>query len=49
MYRVFGKEYLDSIFVEVRSPDLIADTQDAITKLIIKQHRLSKITKTLFR
>ena len=49
MYRVFGKEYLDSIFVEVRSPDLIADTQDAITKLIIKQHRLSKDNEDTFQ
>ncbi|MBU3896304.1 ABC transporter permease, partial [Patescibacteria group bacterium] len=49
MYRVFGKEYLDSIFVEVKSPDLIADTQDAITKLIIKQHRLSKDNEDSFQ
>ncbi|MDP2942156.1 MAG: ABC transporter permease, partial [Candidatus Omnitrophota bacterium] len=49
MYRVFGKEYIDSIFVEVRSPDLIEDTQDAITKLIIKQHRLSKDNEDTFQ
>ncbi len=49
MYRVFGKEYLDSIFVEVRSPDAIADTQEAITKLIIKQHRLTKDREDTFQ
>ncbi|MDP2942334.1 MAG: ABC transporter permease, partial [Candidatus Omnitrophota bacterium] len=49
MYRVFGKEYIDSIFVEVRSPDMIEDTQDAITKLIIKQHRLSKDNEDTFQ
>jgi len=40
MYRVFGKEYLDSISVEATSPDAIASVQDSITKIIIKQHHL---------
>jgi len=40
MYRVFGKEYLDSISVEAASPDAIASAQDSITKIIIKQHHL---------
>jgi len=40
MYRVFGKEYLDSISVEAASPDAIASVQDSITKIIIKQHHL---------
>ena len=43
MYRVFGKEYIDSISVEAVSPDTIDAVQDAISKLIIKQHHL--ITK----
>ncbi|MDD5236848.1 MAG: FtsX-like permease family protein, partial [Candidatus Omnitrophica bacterium] len=43
MFRVFGKEYLDSISVEANTPADIQETQDAITKIIIKQHRL--ITK----
>ena len=43
MYRVFGKEYLDSISVEATSPEAIAKAQDAISKIIIKQHHL--ITK----
>ena len=41
MYRVFGKEYLDSISVEAASPDVIVSVQDFITKIIIKQHHLA--------
>jgi len=40
MYRVFGKEYLDSISVEATGPDKISSTQDSISKIIIKQHHL---------
>jgi macrolide transport system ATP-binding/permease protein len=40
MYRVFGKEYLDSISVEATGPDKITVAQDAISKIIIKQHHL---------
>jgi len=40
MYRVFGKDYLDSIFVEATSPDVISKAQDDITNIIIKQHHL---------
>lgn len=40
MYRVFGKEYIDSISVEAVGPDVLDAAQDAISKLIIKQHRL---------
>jgi len=40
MYRVFGKEYLDSISVEADGPDVVEEAQDAISGLIIKQHRL---------
>ncbi|MBU2258338.1 MAG: ABC transporter permease, partial [Candidatus Omnitrophica bacterium] len=42
MLRVFGKEYVDSIYVEVKSPGLIERAQEAISSLIIKQHRLNK-------
>jgi len=41
MFRVFGKEYVDTIYVEAKSPDLIAAAQEAISALIIKQHRLT--------
>ncbi len=40
MYRVFGKDYLDSISVEATSPDAIAKIQDDISNIIIKQHHL---------
>ncbi len=40
MYRVFGKDYFDAISVEAVSPDAVDGVQDAITKIIIKQHHL---------
>ncbi|MCX5696824.1 MAG: ABC transporter permease [Candidatus Omnitrophica bacterium] len=40
MYRVFGKEYIDSISVEAASPGIMDAAQDEITKLIIKLHHL---------
>jgi macrolide transport system ATP-binding/permease protein len=40
MYRVFGKEYLDSISVEATGPGVITATEDSISKIIIKQHHL---------
>jgi macrolide transport system ATP-binding/permease protein len=43
MYRVFGKQYVDSIYVEATGPDTIDAAQEEISKIIIKQHRL--ITK----
>ena len=41
MYRVFGKEYLDSISVETISAGAITQTQEEISKIIIKQHHLA--------
>ncbi len=40
MYRVFGKQYVDSIYVEATGPDTIDAAQEEISKIIIKQHRL---------
>ena len=40
MYRVLGKDYLDRIYVEVESPEAIERTTEAITALIMKNHRL---------
>jgi macrolide transport system ATP-binding/permease protein len=40
MYRVFGKQYVDSIYVEATSPDTVDAAEEAVNKLIIKQHRL---------
>jgi macrolide transport system ATP-binding/permease protein len=41
MYRVLGKEYIDSLYVEAKGPDLIDAAQEAISQLIIKLHHLS--------
>ncbi len=41
MYRVFGKQYIDSIYVEVKDVGLINAAQDAIGEVIIKEHRLA--------
>jgi macrolide transport system ATP-binding/permease protein len=41
MFRVFGKEYVDTIYVEAKTPDSIEAAQAALSKLIIKQHRLN--------
>jgi macrolide transport system ATP-binding/permease protein len=42
MYRLLGKEYVDSIDVEVRSPELMPTVENAIRELIIKRHRLGE-------
>ena len=42
MYRVLGKDYLSSIFVEVASPSLIEPAKAAVSELILKRHRLKK-------
>ncbi|MCX5668756.1 MAG: ABC transporter permease [Candidatus Omnitrophica bacterium] len=41
MFRVFGKEYVDTIYVEAKNPGSIEAAQAAISELIIKQHRLN--------
>ena len=40
MYRVLGKDYLNSIYVEVRSAEGIDDAKQAVADLIVKNHRL---------
>ncbi len=49
MFRVFGKQYLDAIFVEARSPAAIDPAQELISKIIIKQHHLSKDEEDSFQ
>ncbi|MDP2905720.1 MAG: ABC transporter permease [Candidatus Omnitrophota bacterium] len=49
MYRVFGKQYIDSVFVEARGPDLLDAAQESIAKIIIKQHHLSKDEEDSFQ
>jgi len=40
MFRVFGKDYVDTIYVEAKNPESIDAAQTALSELIIKQHRL---------
>ncbi|MDD2702717.1 MAG: FtsX-like permease family protein, partial [Candidatus Omnitrophica bacterium] len=40
MYRVLGKQYIDSIYVEAKGVDLVDSAQEAVSAFIIKQHRL---------
>jgi len=49
MYRVFGKQYIDCIFVEAVGPDLLDAAQESIAKMIIKQHHLSKDEEDSFQ
>jgi len=49
MYRVFGKQYIDSISVEAKSPDLIDPAQKLISDTIIKKHRLNKDEEDSFQ
>ena len=42
MYRLFGKQYIDVIYVEARGPQYLEAAQEAVSEVIIKQHRLRK-------
>ncbi len=42
MYRLLGKEYLDSIYVEVKEAKSLAQTQEELGRLIRQAHRLKK-------
>jgi macrolide transport system ATP-binding/permease protein len=48
MYRVLGKQYADTVDAEVRDPALMDEAQDAISKLIIKRHKLTKENEDTF-
>ena len=41
MYRLMGKQYIDQIYVEAATPELIDTAQGEITKTLIKQHHIS--------
>ncbi|MCM8813584.1 MAG: ABC transporter permease, partial [Candidatus Omnitrophica bacterium] len=41
MYRLMGKQYVDSIYVEAAGAELINAAQEAVSGLIIKRHRLA--------
>lgn len=42
MYRLLGKQYIDSIDVEVSDIESMDDAQEAIKELITRRHRLTK-------
>ncbi len=48
MYRVLGKDYLNSIYVEVKEPGLIDEAQKEIRQTIIERHRLYKDNEDAF-
>ena len=41
MYRVLGKEYIDSIFVEAKSPEMVDPLQDSLNQVLVKTHRIN--------
>ncbi|MDD3297125.1 MAG: ABC transporter permease [Candidatus Omnitrophica bacterium] len=41
MYRVLGKDYLDSIYVEAKDSESLEEAKTEIKRLIIKRHRLN--------
>jgi macrolide transport system ATP-binding/permease protein len=49
MYRVLGKEYIDSLYVEAKGPDLIDAAQKAVSEVIIKEHHLNKSEEDTFQ
>lgn len=49
MYRVFGKQYIDAIFVEAAGPDVLDLAQEELTRMIIKTHRLDKNDEDTFQ
>lgn len=40
MYRLFGKDYVDSVDIEVVSPDKLDTVQDSIKEVLNKRHRV---------
>jgi macrolide transport system ATP-binding/permease protein len=48
MRRLLGKDYVDSIDVEIGSPDALDESQEAIRQLIIRQHRLPAAREETF-
>ncbi len=41
MYRLLGKEYIDSVYVEGASSDALDKIQDDVTQLLLRRHHLS--------
>lgn len=48
MYRLLGKQYIDSIDIEVSDPSAMDSVEDAVKELIIKRHRLTEQAEDSF-
>ena len=49
MYRLLGKQYVDSIFVEAHAPEMLEPLTGSLEQLIIKQHRLREEDEDSFQ
>lgn len=49
MFRLMGKQYVDSIDAEVKDSTLMDQAQDSIKKIVIKRHHLSKENEDSFQ
>lgn len=49
MYRLLGKDYADSIDVEVRDPALMEEAQASIRELIVKRHHIADQEQETFQ
>lgn len=49
MYRLLGKDYVRSIDVEVKSPELMEEAQEALKDLIVRRHRIPLDRRDSFR
>jgi len=49
MYRLLGKDYIDSIYAEVKDISQMQEAEDAISQMIIKTHRLRKDEEDSFQ
>jgi len=49
MYRLLGKQYLDSVDVEVTAPELMDQAQEDVSALIVKRHHLGKDQEDSFQ
>ncbi len=49
MYRLLGKQFVDSIDAEIKGPELMDQAQYSISQLMIKRHHLSKENENSFQ
>jgi len=49
MYRLLGKDYVDTIYVEAKEPQSLDPLTDSITELIKKQHHFGKAEEDSFQ